>query len=72
MENILEVIDTVSARPGNTRAICKKYYIHPCLFRLYEEEKLQDYMKKRGKKNTHQGVFSPSEQLLLHILKECS
>jgi len=71
-KNMLEVLDTVSARLGNTRAICKKYYIHPCLFRLYEEGKLQDYMEKCGKKNTHQGDFSPSEQLLLHILKECS
>lgn len=71
-KNMLEVLDTVSARLGNTRAICKKYYIHPCLFRLYEEKKLLAYIKKRGKKNTHKGDFSPAEDLLLHILEECS
>lgn len=71
-KNMLEVLDTVSARLGNTRAICKKYYIHPCLFRLYEEKKLLEYIEKCGKKNTHKGDFSPAESLLLHILEECS
>ncbi len=29
---LLEVIDQVAARLGNTRAICRRYYIHPAVF----------------------------------------
>ncbi|MGX5818027.1 DNA topoisomerase IB [Chitinophaga lutea] len=38
--NIVSVIDQVAARLGNTRAVCKKYYIHPLLFELYEKGRL--------------------------------
>jgi DNA topoisomerase-1 len=33
--NIVRVIDTVAARLGNTRAVCRKYYVHPALLELY-------------------------------------
>jgi len=33
--NIIRAIDAVSERLGNTRAVCRKYYIHPGLLRTY-------------------------------------
>lgn len=33
--NILRAIDAVSARLGNTRAVCRKYYVHPALVDAY-------------------------------------
>jgi DNA topoisomerase-1 len=33
--NILSAIDAVAERLGNTRAVCRKYYIHPALLRAY-------------------------------------
>jgi DNA topoisomerase-1 len=33
--NINRAIDTVSERLGNTRAVCRKYYIHPLLLDAY-------------------------------------
>jgi DNA topoisomerase I len=33
--NIIGVIDAVAERLGNTRAVCRKYYIHPALLRAY-------------------------------------
>lgn len=33
--NIIRAIDTVSEQLGNTRAICRKYYIHPALLHAY-------------------------------------
>jgi DNA topoisomerase-1 len=33
--NILRAIDTVADRLGNTRAVCRKYYVHPGLLRAY-------------------------------------
>lgn len=71
-KNMLEVLDKVSARLGNTRSICKKYYIHPGLFQLYEEKKLAACIAECGKKSTNKGDFSPQERLLLGILKKCS
>lgn len=56
---IVEVIDHVAAKLGNTRAVCKKYYVHPCLLTLYEEEKLGKYLQK-----------DVDEMLLLRILKD--
>ena len=33
--NIVRAIDAVSARLGNTRAVCRKYYVHPALVHAY-------------------------------------
>jgi len=33
--NMLRAIDTVADRLGNTRAVCRKYYVHPGLLRAY-------------------------------------
>ncbi len=42
-KNVVEVIDTVAKKLGNTRAVCKKYYIHPKLFSLYESGELGNF-----------------------------
>ncbi len=33
--NIIQAIDLVSKRLGNTRAVCRKYYVHPALIEAY-------------------------------------
>ncbi len=33
--NVLRAIDAVAERLGNTRAVCRKYYVHPGLLRAY-------------------------------------
>ncbi|HXZ51382.1 MAG TPA: DNA topoisomerase IB [Burkholderiales bacterium] len=33
--NIVRAIDVVAERLGNTRAVCRKYYVHPVLVRAY-------------------------------------
>ena len=35
--NIVRAIDGVSERLGNTRAVCRKYYVHPALIEAYLE-----------------------------------
>lgn len=71
-KNILTVLDSVSQKLGNSRAICKKYYVHPGLLRLYEENSFSRYTKsldqiENGEEN---GGLTPSEKILLRILKE--
>ena len=33
--NIVKVIDQVATRLGNTRAVCRKYYVHPAILEKY-------------------------------------
>jgi len=33
--NIVKALDTVCERLGNTRAVCRKYYVHPALINAY-------------------------------------
>jgi DNA topoisomerase-1 len=33
--NIVAAVDAVAARLGNTRAVCRKYYVHPALLHAY-------------------------------------
>ena len=45
-KNINEALDYVSTHLGNTRTVCKKYYVHPGIIRLYEENKLNKYLNE--------------------------
>src|SRR5689334_18112074 len=35
--NIVSAIDEISKRLGNTRAVCRKYYVHPAIIDAYME-----------------------------------
>ncbi|MEO7210258.1 MAG: DNA topoisomerase IB, partial [Chitinophagaceae bacterium] len=68
----VEVLDTVSKKLGNTRTVCKKYYVHPGLIQLYEEEKLAKYLKELDKieKDDEQSGLTAEEQVLMKILNK--
>jgi DNA topoisomerase-1 len=36
-KNIVAAVDTTAKRLGNTRSVCRKYYIHPVLIEAYLE-----------------------------------
>ncbi len=40
---IVQALDIVSEHLGNTRTVCKKYYVHPLILSLYESKKLDAY-----------------------------
>jgi DNA topoisomerase I len=71
-KNIVAVLDSVSKKLGNSRAICKKYYVHPGLLRLYEENNFSKYTRSMDQiDNTEESAgLTPSEKVLLKILKE--
>ncbi len=52
---------------GNTRNICKKYYIHPVLIQLYEKNKLNDYCLPSGRKAAG---LSAEEKTLMQVVKK--
>ncbi|HEX5652225.1 MAG TPA: DNA topoisomerase IB [Chitinophagaceae bacterium] len=71
-KKILEVLDKVAGHLGNTRTICKKYYVHPLLLDMYENNKLEKYQQKLKAIKTDEDIITgmnPVEKLLLDILK---
>ncbi len=69
-KNIQEAIGTVSKRLGNTVTVCRKYYIHPGLIQLYEENKLLACMQEPAQEDTGIDTLAPDEKLLMKILKK--
>jgi DNA topoisomerase-1 len=71
-KNIVAVLDSVSKKLGNSRAICKKYYVHPGLIRLYEENNFAKYTRSLDQieSSEESSDLTPSEKVLLKILKE--
>jgi len=69
--NINHALDYVSTHLGNTRTVCKKYYVHPGLIRLYEENKLNKYLKELDciEEDDHTASLTKDEMLLMKILK---
>jgi DNA topoisomerase-1 len=71
-KNIIAALDEVSKKLGNTRTVCKKYYVHPGVIRLYEENNLEKYLKELDsieKPDDLTGLTS-EERVLMKILKE--
>ncbi len=70
-KNIVAALDEVSLKLGNTRTVCKKYYVHPGLIALYEENNLNKYLAgldELEKPDEKTGLHS-DEQILMKILQ---
>lgn len=65
-KNVLSALDQVSKTLGNTRTVCKKYYVHPVLLTLYETRNLPKYWAETCP--TPKTGLNPDEELLMHIL----
>jgi len=65
---IVEVLDAVAAKLGNTRAVCKSSYVYPLLLDTFEKEGLSKYLKKINSTTSVEN----DEKVLLQFLKETS
>jgi DNA topoisomerase-1 len=70
--NIVSALDEVSSKLGNTRTVCKKYYVHPEIIKLYEEDNLQKYLNELDsiEKNDDHSDLTQEEKVLMKILKK--
>lgn len=66
-ENIIKTFDYVSVKLGNTRTVCKKYYVHPTIMELYENKELKKYLRTDPDKIS--SLWSCEEAILMKILK---
>lgn len=70
--NIVKAIDYVSAKLGNTRSTCKKYYIHPAILEKYEKDSLKQYLQELENLEEPDGKtgLTKEEMVLMKLLKE--
>ncbi|HMK06273.1 MAG TPA: hypothetical protein VK476_02005 [Flavobacterium sp.] len=61
---IVEVLDEVASKLGNTRLVCKKYYVHPTVIAAFEKGTIWNY-----KPNNCDSELNPSECALVELLQ---
>ena len=66
--NILEAHDAAAKGLGNTRTVCKKYYVHPAIIDKYETGQLGKYCSEAFKKNMENEWLTNSEVAMLRII----
>ena len=71
-KNVVAALDEVSKKLGNTRMVCKKYYVHPGIIKLYEEQSLTRYLDELDdiEKPDDRADYTTDEKVLMKILKE--
>ena len=60
---IIEVLDEVASKLGNTRTVCKKYYVHPTVISAFEKGSIWKYKSKSNKSE-----LRPEENALIELL----
>jgi DNA topoisomerase-1 len=67
---ILKAIDEVAERLNNTRAVCRKYYVHPAVLETYEAGTLHEALKNGGSPaRAGASGLSDDEQAVVRLLR---
>ncbi len=67
---VAQVIDRVSARLGNTRAVCQRCYVHPAVIRAYTEGALQTLIEaEEAVTDEATAALRPEEARMLRIVR---
>ena len=65
-KKVAEALDIVAKRLGNTRTVCKKYYVHPAIPDMYCNRQLEKYLEQSA---IIDEKLSEEECILLKILE---
>jgi len=70
-KKVKEALDIVASHLGNTVAVCKKYYVHPLVINLYENNTIKKYLDELEviEKNDGKADLTQEEKLVLKILE---
>jgi DNA topoisomerase-1 len=70
--NVVSAIETVAKRLGNTRAVCRKCYVHPTVIDAYLQGSLSlmGLSSTAGESSNSLVELSPEESVVLAFLKE--
>jgi DNA topoisomerase-1 len=67
---ILQAIDRVAERLNNTRAVCRKYYVHPAVLDTYQAGTLHEALQNGGApKAAAASALSPEEHAVVRLLR---
>jgi len=69
-KKIVQALDNVSSLLGNTRTVCKKYYVHPVILSMYENRALEKYINQLDaiEKDDNIAGLTTEEKVLMEIL----
>ncbi|TFF36694.1 DNA topoisomerase IB [Mucilaginibacter psychrotolerans] len=69
-KKIVSVLDEVAINLGNTRTVCKKYYVHPTVIKSYEEGTIFKYISALDEKQDIKSAeLNIAEKALLKLLE---
>lgn len=74
-KTIVATLDFVARKLGNTRTVCKKYYVHPRLLEEYETGELEKYLDKfrHIKTQDEEALLKAEEKIIMDFIeKECT
>lgn len=68
--NVVQAIDAVAGLLGNTRAVCRKSYIHPAIIDCYTDGTLANAFARRAAASRGRTKLSPDEAVVLALLQQ--
>ena len=69
-KNIVSAVDAVAKRLGNTKAVCRKCYIHPAIFDAYLDGSMVKTIADRARRAARKaGDFTEAEAAVLGLLQ---
>ncbi|SHG36252.1 DNA topoisomerase-1 [Salegentibacter echinorum] len=70
-KNLLKAFDASAEGLGNTRAVCRSYYVHPKIINSYESGEIEPYFDKVKEETTQNYVaLSETEKVILEMIKD--
>ena len=68
--NIAEAVESVAKRLGNTKAVCRKCYIHPAILEAYIDGSMLKTAGERGRRAARKaGDLTEAEAAVLGLLQ---
>lgn len=70
-KKVKEALEIVASHLGNTSTVCRKYYVHPLVINLYENNTIKKYLDELEEieENDGKADLTHEEKLVLKILK---
>jgi DNA topoisomerase-1 len=68
---ILKAIDQVAERLNNTRAVCRKYYVHPAVFETYQAGTMLEALRN-GNGTAAAAALSVQERAVVRLLRKAA
>ncbi|NML59481.1 DNA topoisomerase IB [Chryseobacterium cheonjiense] len=70
-KKVKEALEMVASHLGNTSTVCRKYYVHPLVINLYENNTIKKYLDELEEieKNDGKAGLTHEEKLVLKILE---